>query len=519
MFELSYFLRRSATMFPERLALVFDDKELTYKELNEMANMLANGLISRGIKKGDVVGYMFCNSIETVVCFHAITKLGAVALPINTLIYSEELTYTLNKADAKVLIYHEEFDDKIQEAKSRFDREFIWIRKGLEPDKTISEYDDILASGSSDEVVVDLDWFDPCYTMFTSGTTGKPKAVQKTSLMVRDYALQMTACNENIYSPEVILTHCPLFHLGGFRNIIKAVAISATLVVLSNMCPQRILEMIERYHVTQTYFIPPILYLRLRQVENWQKYDLSSVRQAQSSGGKMTLDYAQAIFELFPNCLINVAYGSTETACPIGCLLDRDEIKQNPERFQSIGLVHPLYEARILDAKGNEITETDEVGELVVKSTTIADKYLNDEELSKTSFVDGWFYTEDMVRRSKDGFFYLTDRKRDMVKTGGENVYAQEVEGVLLDYPTVEDCAVIGVPDERFGEGIAAAVVLKSGYSLDTDDLIRYCKQNMPSFKKPRYITVMDELPRNSVNKIQKQILRDKHEGLFKRIP
>lgn len=517
MFQVGYFLSRNASCIPDKLALIFDQKRMSYAELNRQVNRLANNLTQLGIKKGDRVGYIFRNCPSLVISWFATQKIGATAVPINVHLHSNEIKWTLEFSECKALIYHESFTEVSLQAREECTNLKDCICCGEYIPAGEFSFETLTQKGSDLEPQVDICEDDESIIIFTSGTTGVSKGVIRTQRSVKDYAIMMAVENERCHQEDVLLTHCPLFHTAGMGLLMKMMALGGTFVLIDKVDPTKILEQIERYKVTQILLLPPILYMRLVEVEGWEKYDLSSIREAQTSGGKSCLEYVTKMFELFPNCKIKTSWGASETCAPTSCLLSKEDIQENPEWIKSCGKVNSYCEVRLVDDLGNDVA-VGEVGEAIVRSSMIFKGYLKRPELTTASFKNGWFYTEDLMKQDKDGYYYLVDRKRDMIKTGGENVYAQEVEGVLREHPAIKDCAVIGVEDKKFGEAVAVAIVLNKDMTITPKEIIRFCNDALPHYKKPRYLAIVDKLPFNSVGKIQKSVLREQSNQLFKKI-
>lgn len=513
MYQVGYFLIRNAKAYPERIALIFKGKKVTYRELNLEANRLANSMKQLGIEKGDRVAYLFPNCLELLYIWYATQKLGVTAVPLNTHLLPEEIVWTLRQAECKMLLYHEKFHEKIIEVKKTIKLNHV-IRSGSIIEGDERSLQELCAAGSEKEAQVPMKASDESLLLFTSGTTGVSKGVVRSQQIIRDYALMMALENDNVHEQEVLLTHCPMFHTAGMSLVMKMAALAGTLVLVDKIDYEDVLHQIEEYRVTQILMIPPILYMKFLDVPGLESYDLSSVKEAQFSGGRCTIEYAMHIFDIFPNCSIKVSWGSTETCAPTSTVLTRQQLAENPERIRSVGKLNALVQLRLVDESGNDV-DINEVGEAIVRSPMVFGGYLNQPDLTRKAFRDGWFYTEDLLRMDTDGYYYLADRKRDIVKTGGENVYAQEVESVLCGHEAILDCAVIAVHDPHFGEAVAAAIVLRAGAQLTAEEIMAYCKSKMPSYKKPRYIAFVETLPRNSVGKVQKNILRENSKELF----
>ena len=404
-------------------------------------------------------------------------------MPINTHFLSGEISRIMDVVDCKAVAYEARFSDTIHAAQAAYGKLSRMIVLG-EPRADELDLASLINGADDHEAQVDLSADDESVIILTSGTTGTSKAVLRTQSMMREYGLMLAIENDNSHRPEVALTHCPF-------------------------------DQIEKYHVTMMLMVPPLLYMRLYDSGLWKKYDTSSLREAQFTGGKCSMDYVHKIFTMFPNCKLRPSYGSTEVCASCSAVLSREEFERRPELCKTVGRINANCEMKLVDNDGKEVP-VGEVGEGLVRSPAVFRGYIKNEELNARVLRDGWFHTEDLLRRDEEGFYYLVDRKKDMIKTGGENVYAQEVEDVLRNHPSIFDCALIGVDDDRFGEAVAAAIVLNPGCTLSDEELIAYCRANLPSYKKPRYVAFVDELPHNVTGKIQKSVLRENADKLFR---
>lgn len=504
-------------MYPDRLAFVFKDKRYTWSELNREVNRLANSFSSIGLKKGDRVAYMFANCAEVILVFLATQKLGATALPINTHFLSGEISRIMDVVDCKAAVYEQRFSDTIHAAATAYGKleHMIVLGESMSDELNLTQ---LMDNPDCHEAQVDLKADDESVIILTSGTTGTSKAVLRTQSMMREYGLMLAIENDNSHKPEVALTHCPFFHTACLSILVKMLALCGTFVLVDKVDPEFIFSQIEQYHVTMMLMVPPLLYMRLYESGLWKKCDTSTLREAQFTGGKCSMDYVHKIFTMFPNGKLRPSYGSTEICASCSAVLSREEFERRPELCKTVGRINANCEMKLVDADGNEVP-VGEVGEGLVRSPAVFRGYIKNDELNaRVLEPDGWFHTEDLLRRDEEGFYYLVDRKKDMIKTGGENVYAQEVEDVLRNHPSIFDCALIGVEDARFGEAVAAAIVLNPGASLTDEELISYCRANLPSYKKPRYVAYVDELPHNVTGKIQKSVLRENADKLFRPI-
>ncbi len=516
MYQFGQFLMRNARVHPERLAFVCNDRELTWKELNQKVNQLANSFTSMGIGKGDRIAYMFRNCVETVLVFLATQKIGATATAINVRFLADEIARVMDVVDCKAVVFDTEYADTIHEAARRYGNIKYLIASGTVAD---GEYDlaKLIAEGSETEAQIPLSENDESIIIFTSGTTGTSKAALRTQGMMREYALMLAIENDNCHRPEVALTSSPFFHTASLSILVKMLVLCGTYILVGRTEPELILPLVEKYGVTMMLMVPPMLYIRLYNSMLWKEYETSTLREAQFTGGKCSLDYVDKICTMFPNARIRPSYGSTETCAPCSVVLSKEQIHADPNLCKTVGRLNVNCELRLVDDEGNDVPDG-VAGEALARSPMVFKGYIKNEELNTKVLVDGWFHTEDMMMRDTNGFYYLVDRKKDMIKTGGENVFAQEVEDILREHPSIFDCAIIGVEDPIFEEAVAAAIVLESGAALSDEELIRYCKERLPSYKKPRYVAFVEDLPHNITGKIQKSVLRDQAKTLFRHI-
>lgn len=510
MYQFGYYLIRNASMNPNQLAFSCYGKEYTWKELNMEANRVANSLKALGVRKGDRVGYMFRNCAETVLTFLATQKIGATAMPVNTHFLSEEIARIMKVTDCKAMLFAPDFTETIHKAASLYGGIDLFVTLGepvVEGDHSFSE----LYGGSIQEAQADLEERDESIIIFTSGTTGTSKAVVRSQKNMREYGQMLAIENDNSHHTEVALTHCPFFHTACLSILVKMMALCGTFVMVNKVDSGYIFDQIEKYQVTQMLAVPPLIYLRLYDSHLWQGRSLECLREAQFTGGKCSQDYIMKICEMFPNAKLRASYGSTETCAPCSMVVSKEELLAYPERITSVGHINANCELKIVDSSMKEVA-VGEVGEAVVRSPMLFGGYLKNDALNRRVFTDGWFHTEDLMRVDENGYYYLVDRIKDMIKSGGENVYAQEVEDVLRSHPAIVDCAVIGVPDPKFEEAVAAAIVLEKGAALSDKELLAYCRNMLPSYKKPRYVAFMTEIPHNVTGKVQKSILRQHPE-------
>lgn len=503
-------LLRNVAEYPERIAVTFGNLSLTYKELNKRANCAASVLKKLGLGTNDRLGVLMSNSIELIICLYACQKLGVGFTLIHSKHRADEISRILRIADVKRLIYSGAYREKALAAVSLSGGELCCSELS---DVGISTEGDF---AEADELQTELDGTEDSVVLFTSGTTSQSKGILRTQEMMKLYS-------SLLYDPQlrqegsVMLTSAPLYHAAGLCCAIKMLINAGTLVLTDGFQPEEICFRIIHHNVTQLALVPPILYQRLYQSGFPDKYNLSSVNLVHSAAGRMSRECLSDLYKMFPHASLRLSWGSTEASNVTCTILSRDQIDAKPELAKTIGTVNAVSEIMLVDEAGQSI-EGSGSGEAFVRSPLVFSGYLKDPALTRDAFSGSWFKTEDILSRDEDGYFYLLDRKRDIIKTGGENVYAQEVEQALLDNPAIAECAVVGIPDAEFEEAIAAAIVLKPNMTLSQEDLTEYCKTVLPSFKKPRFWVIMDELPKNDIGKVRKRLLKENASSLFSRL-
>lgn len=483
----------------------------SYADLAAKVNALAYSLNECGVKQGDHVGYMFKNGVEFVVTLYAIFKLGAVAVPFSSLLFDDEVIQNLETARCRVFIFDADLPNNINEITNKVKGVNLWIawhRTGHDsvyPSSiqcnhiTCYDYTDLLKAGDPTwnySATYQAD--DDALLLFTGGTTGKPKCVVHTyenALMF--YSLPMMS-GSVFKSCDVMLYYAPLYHLAGMSYLFYIMSLGATLVVTERFDPGRYLDLIDKEKATQLFIIPPTLVYRLKEAHG--KQNLNSVKWVIMSGGLSSVDCAREVFRLFPEASLCNTYGQTERAANTILYLTRDEFEKNHSMAASIGTATQFSEIRLIDEKGRETNQ----GEAYARCPGMFKKYLG----ISSSFQDGWFPTGDILRRNAAGYYWFVDRSKDMIKTGGENVFSLEIENTINVMPAIEECAVFGLPDTRFDEAVSVACVVKDGYECTKQQVSDWCRSRLAGFKRPKNIFFLDKLPRNSVGKIQKDQLR-----------
>ena len=510
------FLNIATAICPDKAAIIFEEKRYSFGQLNERVNRLANGLLQLGVKKGDRVGLLQVNCNQCVETYFAVTKMGAMYVPLNFRAKEKELIYMLNTADATAILSGERYLDMVRAMRPELKTVQHFISIDSKQDDMLS-YEDIITSASADEVVADIEDNDTTILMYTAGTTGFPKGVMLSHNSFSVYVVENVTPADPVSEEKNILT-VPLYHVAGIQATMAAIYGGRTLVMERQFDAKEWMELVQAEKTNRAMMVPTML----KQVvdhPDFVKYDLSSMKVITYGAAPMPLPVIKKALELFPGVAFINAFGQTETASTITALSPEDhmltgtqeEIDRKLKRLTSIGKPMADVEMQIIDEEGNKLP-TGEIGEIVARGPRIMTGYWKDEEKTQNTIdKDGWVHTGDMGYKDEDGYFFLAGRATDMIIRGGENISPEEIEDVIHSHPYVEECAVIGVPDETWGEEPRAIICCKAGVSLTEDELIEYCREKLASFKRPRSVVFSDKLPRNTMGKVLKKDLREKY--------
>lgn len=502
-------LARNARKCPDLEGVIFKDRRITYRELDERVNRLANALLATGIKMGDSVGLIMENRQEMVEIFFAAAKIGAVNVPVNTRLSPREMSYILNNADAKVLFFSGKFSETIGKIKGELPLVGTYIVLDEMTEGDFKRYDDFLTKGHPIRPEIRLKDDQDAFIVYTAGTTGNPKGAVLThkNLIVN----AMTSAQEASLSlprrPDLpflapkVMSITPFFHIAGVMSIIKNV-VSVTPMVVMEFDPLELLKKIERERVT-FLFLVPTMWLIVMDHPDFKKYDVSSLRTAAYGADKILNATKKRILEAFPNAALYEAFGQTEMAATAVLMKHQDALRKEG----SVGLPFFNVETRVVDDRMNDVKVGD-VGEIVYRGPGMFKGYYKNLQETEKAFEGGWFHSGDLVRQDPEGFVYVVDRKKDMIISGGENIYSAEIETLLLTHPKIKEAAVIGVPDPKWGEAVKAFVVLETGQEATAEEIIQFCLENMARFKRPKFVEFVSALPRSATGKILKRELR-----------
>ncbi len=489
-------------------------KELTWGEFDSKANRVANYLLSRGVKKGDKVAILLMNCLEWLPIYFGVLKTGALAVPMNYRYTAEEIRYCLDLSDASYLIFGQEFVSRIEEILEEIKGvKLMYCASGLHD--TIPEFSaDLLemldyASSAKPKISYGLTEDDYAAIYFSSGTTGFPKAIlHKHRSLINSCRTEQAHHGQT--RDDVFICIPPLYHTGAKMHWFGSLLSCSRAVLLRGVTPEWIIRTAALEHATIVWLLVPWAQDILDAIDRGDidlgEYDLSAWRLMHIGAQPVPPSLIRRWKEHFPNHEYDTNYGLSESIGP-GCVHLGVE---NIDHVGAIGKAGYLWETRICDEKGNDVVPGD-VGELWVKGPGVMTCYYKNPEATAEVLHGDWLATGDMAREDEQGFIYLVDRKKDVLITGGENLYPVQIEDYLREHPAIKDVAVIGLPDKRLGEIAAAIIEVKPGMTLSEDEVNEFC-QNMPRYKRPRKI-IFATVPRNPTGKIEKPLLRERYCG------
>lgn len=488
----------------ENTSLTSYRREITWSVFNEKANRMANLLISRGIKKGDKVGILLMNCLEWLPIYFGILKAGALAVPLNFRYVADEIKYCVELAEVDVLVFGPEFIGRVEEIVDEIDEKRILFYVGGDCPSFAEDYDKLSANCSSIAPDIELTDDDYAAIYFSSGTTGFPKAIlhKHRSLM---HAAAVEQNHHGQTREDVFLCIPPLYHTGAKMHWFGSFLVGGKAVLLKGVTPKTILETVSREGCTIVWLLVPwaqdILLAIERGEVKLEDYKLDQWRLMHIGAQPVPQSLIKRWKEIFPHHRYDTNYGLSESIGPGAVHLGVENI----HKVGAIGIPGYGWEVRIVDDRGQEV-QGEDVGELILKGPGVMECYYNDPKATAETLKDGWLYTGDMARRDEDGFIYLVDRKKDVIISGGENIYPVQIENFLSKHPAIKDNAVIGLPDKRLGEISAAIIECKPGMTLTEEEVMEFCKE-LPRYKRPRRF-IFAQVPRNATGKIEKPKLR-----------
>ena len=483
--------------------------EITWGEFDKKANRFANLLLSRGIKKGDKVAILLMNCLEWLPIYFGILKTGALAVPLNFRFTAEEIKYCLNLAEADALVFGPEFIGRIEEIYDTIPNVKYNFYVGEDCPTFAESYDKLVTYCSTHGPKIEITDDDEGAIYFSSGTTGFPKAI------IHAHRSLMHSCKveQNHHSQtkdDVFLCIPPLYHTGAKMHWFGSFLVGGKAILLKGVKPEWIIKTVSEERCTIVWLLVPWAQDILDAIErgdiNLDDYNLSQWRLMHIGAQPVPPSLIKRWKTYFPNHDYDTNYGLSESIGP-GCVHLGVE---NIHKVGAIGKAGYGWEVKIVDPSGNKV-ENGDVGELCVKGPGVMNCYFNDEKATNEVLKDGWLYTGDMAREDEDGFIYLVDRKKDVIISGGENLYPVQIEDFLRKNDKIKDVAVIGLPDARLGEIATAIIEVKEGFTLTEDEINLFCR-TLPRYKRPHKIIFAD-VPRNPTGKIEKPKLREIYCG------
>jgi long-chain acyl-CoA synthetase len=480
-------------------------KAIAWGQFSERVNRFANALTDRGINKGDKVFIFGRNSINWLEAYFGVMSAGAWAVPLNFRFTDKDLEFCASVAEPIAFIMEEEYADRLHELRSRLPMVKEYICMGTFQEMVSTEK--LIEAASPAPPKVDIEDGDECALYFTSGTTGAPKPVLHLHTNMVCVAINEMA-REHWDHRDCLLMLPPFYHLA-IGHLLGCILVAGRAVLLTEQInPQYIFENVSREQVTLAFLLVPWVIDILEALDtgklNKDDYDLSTWRLLYLGAQPIPPSLVQRWKEYFPQMQSDITYGLSETAGPHTLGLGMG----NEEKTGSIGKPGPLWDVRLVNDRGEDVPQG-EVGEIAVKGCGVMKEYYKNPELTAETIRDGWLHTGDLGKMDEDGFIYLVDRKKDLVISGGENVYPVEVEETIQRYPKVRDVAVIGTPNDRLGEIVTAVIEPVPDSVLTEEEVNSYCEKNLPRYKRPRRI-IFDTVPRSPTGKVEKPKLREK---------
>jgi long-chain acyl-CoA synthetase len=491
--SLASLLTETARAHADRPALKLDDTVVNYAVLNEGATRIAGLLKEKGLQPGDRVGIMLPNVPYFGIVYYGVLRAGGVVVPMNVLLKGREVAFYLKDSGAKAVFAWHDFGEAATAGAEEAGTEAILVKPG--------EFDQLVMNAPRAEEDVERSGDDTAVILYTSGTTGTPKGAELSHDNLRENCQTTGTTLIGINEQDVILGALPLFHsFGQTCGLNAAVAHGACLTLIPRFDPRKALEIIGRDDVTILEGVPTMYHAMLN-APGKEDADTESLRVCVSGGSAMPVEVMKAFEKAF-DCMILEGYGLSETS-PVASF-------NHPDRERkpgSIGTPIQGVEMKVVDDDGNEVAQG-EVGEIVIRGHNVMKGYWNRADATEEVMKGGWFHSGDMATVDEDGYFFIVDRKKDMIIRGGYNVYPREIEEVLYEHPAVSEAAVVGVPDDSMGEEVGAAIVLKQGEDASAEDIRAFVKERVANYKYPRKIWFPDELPKGPTGKILKREIK-----------
>lgn len=507
--NVGYMLTRSAKVFPDREALVVEGKRLTYSELNQRVNRLANALLDQGLKKGDRVGLLFFNSLGYLESFLALYKAGLVWVRLNYRLGTPELCNMMADSQATALIHGPEFDDTAKHICQAVPEVKLCISQA--PGAELP-YQEILDAGRPEEPPVMVGEDDLSDIWYTSGTTGEPKGIMITHRNIITCTQHLLSDVYWINEQDKLLTVGALSHAGSVR-VLPFMLRGGLNVLHTKFDPMAIFETVQKERITDISTVPTMLFTLMDHPER-ENFDLSSIKTITYAGAPTPVERIKEAVRIF-GPILDQSFGQAESIITITHLPkhehDYESDPKREKRLASVGREYPGVEIKVVDDKGQECPPG-EIGEIITRSDLVMKGYWNRPEQTAEALQDGWLYTGDLGYQDENGYLFLLDRKHGKIISGGLNVYPREVEEVLAQHPAIAEACVFGVSDPKWGEAVTAAVTLRKDHQAEAQDLVKFCKERIASYKKPQKVHILESLPKNAYGKILQRELKARFE-------
>ncbi|HBY95412.1 MAG: long-chain-fatty-acid--CoA ligase [Ardenticatenaceae bacterium] len=512
---------RCVTYYGDSVAIRYQGRSISYEEMGEKAYRLAKAFDEMGLRKGDRVALLMANCPEYIFAEYALAKLGVARVPLAVLLQSGDHIYMMNHSECVALIYHEKMASRVIEMMPALETVKNFICVSDDSSRVMAGHvhlQTLIASHPPQPPRVETNQDDLCGVYYTGGTTGRPKGVMLSHrAWVNSVLLEMLELG--LGAGEVFAYMTPLTHAGGVL-LLPVLLRKGTCVILDRFDPQVFLQQTETEKVTATFVVPTMIYVLL-DYPDLDKYDTSSLRNIIYGAAPIAPDRLKQALSVFGPILTQL-YGQTEAPMVISVLPREEHVVADPDRekriLSSCGRPTVTTQLRLVNTDGNDVP-VGEVGEIVTRSINVMDGYFKNPGATASAFRDGWLYTGDLARQDEAGFLYIVDRSKDMIVSGGFNIYPREVEDVLFEHPAVKQAAVIGVPHEKWGEAVKAIVVLHEGQTTTDHELIEFVKERKGSLIAPKSVEFWDAIPLTNLGKLDKKKMRAQFwEGYERRV-
>ncbi len=502
--DLGGLVSRNARCVPEKEGVIFEGRRYKWREVNELVNTISNALLAGGLKKGDKVAMWMFNSDLFIFTFYGIVKAGGVAVPVNFRLAPREAEYIFDNCDATALVFDDQFAPAVAEMRPQLGKIKSFYSAGNGRFDNCTPLTDLFESGDRGEPAAVVDEYDESEIIYTSGTTGKPKG----ALFIHHNQMAVTATMLSLVGlrpQDRVLHAAPMFHSAELNLYMNPTTyVGGTHVVLREFHPQKALELIQEEKITQ-FFGAPVMYSFMMGMPNFDTFDLSSVRFFGYGAAPMAAESVRQMIQKFKTDQFFCLCGLTEGGPGGVALYPEDQIR----KAGAGGKYIVNMETRLVDSSDNPITEPNVVGELVIKGETCMREYYKNPEATANTIRDGWVHTGDLGQMDDEGYITLVDRSKDMIITGGENVYSKEVEDAIYEHPAIAEAVIIGVPHSVWGETVMCIAALQKEKTLTLEELREFLKTRLADYKIPRLLEVVPALPRNVSGKVLKYKLRE----------